>query len=142
MYTALPPQTEISTNGRDRAAPHIKTYIRYNSKNTLDWALLTSANLSKQAWGEALSSGGEVRVASWEIGVMVWPDLFEEGCKMKGLFASQNNNGVEASGSMSTVNLHIPYSLPLQAYGADEIPWVATVSHFEPDNKGEIWRVA
>lgn len=78
--------------GRKRAAPHIKTYIRYspranpnttptpNSKpeRSIDWALLTSANLSKQAWGEAASAGGgggQIRIASWEIGVLVWPEL-------------------------------------------------------------------
>ncbi|KAI1498689.1 phospholipase D/nuclease [Biscogniauxia marginata] len=69
--------------GRKRAAPHIKTYIRYSSGTavpggrpvTIDWALLTSANLSKQAWGEAPNKFGEVRIASYEIGVLVWPDL-------------------------------------------------------------------
>lgn len=83
-----------------------------------------------------------MRVASWEIGVMVWPDLFEEGAKMKGLFASSRNDSTESSEEASTVNLSIPYSLPLQGYGASEVPWVATISHLEPDNKGEIWRVA
>ena len=81
--------------GRKRAAPHIKTYIRYSPNTTptpnstpsskpdsevrsIDWALLTSANLSKQAWGEAASGsgGGQIRIASWEIGVLVWPELF------------------------------------------------------------------
>ncbi|KND93243.1 putative tyrosyl-DNA phosphodiesterase [Tolypocladium ophioglossoides CBS 100239] len=47
----LPSEAETLDGGRQRAAPHIKTYMRYNDKKTVDWAMLTSANLSKQAWG-------------------------------------------------------------------------------------------
>lgn len=65
--------------GRSRAAPHIKTYISYSDAekmDRIDWAMVTSANLSTQAWGAATNASGEVRISSWEIGVVVWPDLF------------------------------------------------------------------
>ncbi|KAF2999748.1 hypothetical protein E8E13_004804 [Curvularia kusanoi] len=67
---------------RGPAAPHIKTYIRYTSTSTstshttIDWALLTSANLSKQAWGDTTNKEGILRIQSFETGVLVWPDLF------------------------------------------------------------------
>ena len=65
---------------RGPAAPHTKTFMRFSDNSThkeIDWALLTSANLSTQAWGTAAQSGsGEVRVSSYELGVLVWPDLF------------------------------------------------------------------
>ena len=68
---------------RGPAAPHIKTFIRFSDSpahKTIDWALLTSANLSTQAWGTAAQIGsGEVRVSSYELGVLVWPDLFLDG---------------------------------------------------------------
>ena len=66
--------------GRRRAAPHIKTYIRFSDEemNTIDWAMITSANLSTQAWGAAPNAKKEVRICSWEIGVLTWPDLFFE----------------------------------------------------------------
>ncbi|KAL9000371.1 MAG: hypothetical protein Q9188_005680 [Gyalolechia gomerana] len=66
---------------RRRAAPHIKTYIRFSDEEMtkVDWAVMTSANLSKQAWGEAATAGGGVRVCSYEIGVVVWPGLWDEG---------------------------------------------------------------
>lgn len=66
---------------RRRAAPHIKTYIRFSDEEMkrIDWAMMTSANLSKQAWGEAITTGGEVRICSYEIGVVVWPALWDEG---------------------------------------------------------------
>lgn len=127
----------IQEAGRKRAAPHIKTYIRFG-KASIDWALVTSANMSKQAWGEALNSGGEVRIASWEIGVLVWPALFAENAKMVGTFqkdAPPTSEGEESS----VVGLRIPYNLPLQMYGENEKPWVATASHPEPDWKGERW---
>ncbi|KAH6612139.1 tyrosyl-DNA phosphodiesterase-domain-containing protein [Boeremia exigua] len=66
---------------RGPAAPHIKTYIRFSddSHSRIDWALLTSANLSKQAWGDVVNKQGEVRIQSYETGVLVWPELFAVG---------------------------------------------------------------
>ncbi len=65
---------------RGPAAPHIKTFIRFSDSaahQQIDWALLTSANLSTQAWGMAAQAGScEVKVSSYELGVLVWPDLF------------------------------------------------------------------
>jgi tyrosyl-DNA phosphodiesterase 1 len=131
----LQPGVPHEEAGRKRAAPHVKTYIRYGERS-IDWALITSANLSKQAWGEAANSSGEVRIASWEIGVLVWPSLFAEDAKMVGTF--QKDSPEEDTGT-PTVGLRIPYNHPLQAYGADEKPWVATASYHEPDWKGRVW---
>ncbi|KAL8648509.1 MAG: hypothetical protein Q9210_004949 [Variospora velana] len=66
---------------RRRAAPHIKTYIRFADEemDRIDWAMMTSANLSKQAWGDIPTAGSEIRICSYEIGVVVWPDLWDEG---------------------------------------------------------------
>ncbi|GFP53224.1 tyrosyl-DNA phosphodiesterase 1 [Trichoderma asperellum] len=115
-------------SGRNRAAPHVKTYIRFNQNNTIDWAMLTSANISKQAWGDTLKlTTGEVRIASWEVGVLVWPGLLCE-------------DGVMAQRPI--VGLHMPYSMPLQAYGKHEVPWAATAAHPEPDWKGFMWTYA
>ncbi|KAI0160994.1 phospholipase D/nuclease [Hypoxylon sp. FL1284] len=137
--------------GRDHAAPHIKTYIRYNKNNSsndgengivsIDWALLTSANVSKQAWGEAENAARQVRIASWEIGVLVWPELFAEGARMVGTFKTDEpaREDLDGDGDEPLVGLRIPYSLPLQRYGGAERPWVATEMHTEPDRKGQIW---
>ncbi|KAK9414369.1 hypothetical protein SUNI508_11331 [Seiridium unicorne] len=153
------PSDGVSSNigakdaGRQRAAPHIKTYIRYNSSNTIDWALLTSANISKQAWGEAVNGVKEVRIASWEIGVLVWPEVFagDKGAKMVGVFKrdmpKEEDLGArdEKSGSdnetATLVGLRIPYSLPLQTYGPNEDPWVATADYRELDWMGQTWGV-
>jgi tyrosyl-DNA phosphodiesterase-1 len=65
---------------RGPAAPHIKMYIRFTDSRdqSIDWALLTSANLSKQAWGELANKNDEVRIQSYETGVVVWPALFAD----------------------------------------------------------------
>jgi len=76
--------SKIMEAGRRRAAPHIKTYVRFcdASKTQIDWALVTSANISKQAWGEACNTSGEIRICSYELGVLVWPELWGENAKM------------------------------------------------------------
>ncbi|KAL2266966.1 hypothetical protein VTJ83DRAFT_4243 [Remersonia thermophila] len=143
--------------GRRRAAPHIKTYIRFAGQDnggsgaprTIDWALLTSANLSKQAWGEAVTSAGEVRVASYEIGVLVWPGLYGEGATMRPTFqtdwpdekAEDEHEADGGENKAAVVALRMPYSLPLRPYGKTEVPWVATMSHHEPDWMGQVWNV-
>jgi len=77
-FTSAPPLKGKALRGP--AAPHIKTFIRFRDSSThneIDWALLTSANLSTQAWGTAAQpTSGEVRISSYELGILVWPDLF------------------------------------------------------------------
>ncbi|KAI0543962.1 tyrosyl-DNA phosphodiesterase [Xylaria curta] len=128
--------------GRKRAAPHIKTYIRYGEKS-IDWAMLTSANVSKQAWGEATNKAGEVRIASWEIGVLIWPELLtgDAEAKMIGTFKTDQPGKEDDPDEESSpvVGLRIPYSLPLRKYGDSEVPWVATMSHRQPDWMGQTW---
>lgn len=126
--------------GRRRAAPHVKKYIQYNDDETVAWALLTSANLSRQAWGEAARASGEMRIASWELGVLVWPGLYGPGSAMVGSSPS-GGEGAAAGAGMggAAVGLRIPYSLPLQRYGPDEVPWVASMRHAEPDSRRRTW---
>lgn len=132
---------QIHDCGRGRAAPHIKTYIRHNGQGMIDWALITSANLSKQAWGDALNQKGEMRVASWEIGVLFWPELFGEKVTMVPSFKSDHPNcNADLGDTATTVGLRMPYSMPLQQYGPGEKPWVATQSHNEVDWMGCSWQ--
>ncbi|KAK4160774.1 putative tyrosyl-DNA phosphodiesterase, partial [Cladorrhinum sp. PSN259] len=89
------PGVDVQKSGRQRAAPHIKTYIRFSSSpdySSIDWALLTSANLSKQAWGDAPNprSRNEVRICSYELGVLVWPGLYDEKAVMKPTFLTDS----------------------------------------------------
>lgn len=147
--------------GRGRAAPHIKTYIRFSNAetmNSIDWAMVTSANLSTQAWGAATNANGEVRIQSFEIGVVVWPELFADDFVVGGS-SSSTSPGISArmvpcfqrdlptspTGDLGQCNLQtvvgfrMPYDLPLTPYTASDEPWCATASHSTPDWRGMIW---
>ncbi|EAW13972.1 tyrosyl-DNA phosphodiesterase 1 [Aspergillus clavatus NRRL 1] len=143
--------TKTQEAGRRRAAPHIKTYIRFadaNRMNAIDWAMVTSANLSTQAWGAAVNSNGEVRICSWEVGVMVWPQLFAEKAEQQQQQAMMVpcfrrdlpvDCPVQPAKCDVLVGLRMPYDLPLTSYRADEVPWCATATHMEPDWLGQTW---
>lgn len=147
--------------GRRRAAPHIKTYIRFadaEKMDSIDWAMVTSANLSTQAWGAAPNASGEVRICSWEIGVVVWPDLFgsidagsKESVKMVPTFKrdlpvgadiglpDSDGPGKSPGESPTLIGFRMPYDLPLTPYSPEDIPWCATAIHTEPDWIGQTW---
>ncbi|KAJ5150043.1 hypothetical protein N7448_001621 [Penicillium atrosanguineum] len=149
-----PPKREA---GRGRAAPHIKTYVRYSdakTMDTIDWAMVTSANLSTQAWGAATNANGEVRISSWEIGVAVWPELFTDDsassnpisessalmvpCFKRDRPCSSSDDALERKPS-TIVGFRLPYDLPLTPYSASDEPWCATKSHDLPDWQGLSW---
>ncbi|KUJ16796.1 tyrosyl-DNA phosphodiesterase [Mollisia scopiformis] len=139
---STPPPTHDA--GRKRAAPHIKTYTRFtdSTRTAIDWMLVTSANLSKQAWGEATNSAGDIRICSYELGVLVWPALFGEKSTMVPTFKSDTPTvDAENSGTELIVGARMPYDFPLVPYGKDDEPWCATASYTEPDWKGETWKV-
>jgi tyrosyl-DNA phosphodiesterase-1 len=131
--------------GRRRAAPHIKTYIRFSDKSRMDridWAMLTSANLSTQAWGAVPNANGEVRICSWEIGVIVWPQLISgnEEAEMIPCFKKDIPDQVSTSEvNFPAVGLRMPYDLPLTPYNTHDVPWSATTVHLEPDWLGQTW---
>ncbi|RMZ90903.1 hypothetical protein DV736_g1856, partial [Chaetothyriales sp. CBS 134916] len=163
-------------SGRDQAAPHVKTYVQYSSKPTqeslsqddvdINWALLTSANLSMQAWG-SLPRGAKdelyVHIQSYEIGVLVWPALFgadvdaisqEEKGTPDQLQSKQSNVLMvpvfgrdlpdespqrEHRGPETVVGFRMPYDLPLTAYGPNELPWSLHSTYTEPDSLGRTW---
>ena len=138
---------------RRRAAPHIKTYIRFSdqSMTQLDWAMLSSANLSTQAWGSATNATGEVRICSWEIGVVFWPELFKEDldekiaqivpvfCRDTPVILQSDQRKPPDGLDSTTVGFRMPYDLPLVPYGKEDLPWCATAEHREPDWTGRSW---
>lgn len=137
---------------RATAAPHIKTYIRFATghRDSIQWAMVTSANLSQQAWGALPGKDGAVRVCSYELGVVLWPDLFreEEGesVRMVPTFGKDTpdvDEGMETFGengkSRTVVGFRMPYDLPLVPYGQADLPWCATSSYNAPDAFGHGW---
>ena len=133
----------ISDAGRKRAAPHIKTFVRFADKDrsSIDWKLVTSANLSKQAWGESPNVAGEVRICSYELGVLVWPELFGEEVTMVPTFKSDTPPANSKSAGELIIGARMAYDLPLVPYAKDDIPWCASSSYTEPDWMGETWNM-
>ena len=135
----------IREAGRRRAAPHIKTYIRFSDSTMtkIDWAMMTSANLSNQAWGSE-TKAGEVRVCSYEIGIVVWPALWDDdeaGMKAEMVPVFKRDTPEEADGDeiVKRVGWRMPYDLPLVPYTDDEMPWCASAPCPEPDWMGRLW---
>ncbi|KAE8146098.1 tyrosyl-DNA phosphodiesterase-domain-containing protein [Aspergillus avenaceus] len=127
--------------GRRRAAPHVKSYIRFcdEKMDSVDWAMVTSANLSTQAWGAAVNAAGEVRICSYEIGVVVWPQLYSAAAMVPTFKADCPPSTTDSVDGV--IGLRMPYDLPLTPYKEDDAPWCATASHTEPDWLGQTWTV-
>lgn len=122
----------------------------------IDWALITSANLSTQAWGATPpakgADRGTTRISSYEIGVLVWPEMWDEGkgSEMVPVFGRDDSDmeaereeevqysGANESGKVR-VCLRMPYDLPLSRYEHGDEPWCQDVPNLEPDWMGRIW---
>ncbi|XP_061854047.1 tyrosyl-DNA phosphodiesterase 1 isoform X2 [Colius striatus] len=64
-------------SGRSHAIPHIKTYMRSSPDfKKIAWFLVTSANLSKAAWGALEKNGTQLMIRSYELGVLFLPSAF------------------------------------------------------------------
>ena len=143
-------EQDVKRAGRRRTGPHIKTYIRFadEAMSTIDWAMVTSANLSKQAWGAERDKEGAVRISSYEIGVVVWPTLWDESSdgpvEMVPTFKKDEPDKPSNTVSLQRENVtrvgfRMPYDLPLVSYGEEDKPWCATKNYTEPDNFGRVW---
>ena len=140
--------------GRRRAGPHIKTYLRFANEamTRLDWAMTTSANLSKQAWGAAPNANGEVRICSYELGVVVWPGLWRKQAESKAEMVPVFKKDTVPSDEQSSagrsdeprpvkIGFRMPYDLPLVPYAQDDEPWCNSKAHTLPDWMGHVWQM-
>ncbi|XP_036359493.1 tyrosyl-DNA phosphodiesterase 1 isoform X2 [Octopus sinensis] len=127
-------QWKSEGRGRTRACPHIKTYMRPSPDYSLaSWFMVTSANLSKAAWGVLEKDGSQVMIRSYEIGVLFLPNVFD----MKRLKLTNDVNEGLSSEKPSFV---LPYDIPLKPYKKDDEPWVYDIAHKElPDCNGMMW---
>ncbi|XP_033734263.1 tyrosyl-DNA phosphodiesterase 1-like isoform X2 [Pecten maximus] len=126
-------QWKSEGRGRSRAMPHIKTYGRPSpSGRELAWFLVTSANLSKAAWGAMEKNGSQLMIRSYELGVLFIPKFFE----MKGMFRTTCD--ADSIGGSSAFPL--PYDLPVTPYSKGDKPWIWDIAHKElPDTNGNMW---
>ncbi|XP_018347766.1 PREDICTED: probable tyrosyl-DNA phosphodiesterase isoform X2 [Trachymyrmex septentrionalis] len=107
-------QWKAKRTGRDRAMPRIKSYTRISpDSKEIPWFLLTSANLSKAAWGLITHYEG-YSIGNYEAGVVFIPK-FITGTKTFPIGEEED----------ATVPIFpIPYDLPLSQYDSDDSPFV------------------
>ncbi|OZJ04013.1 hypothetical protein BZG36_03629 [Bifiguratus adelaidae] len=144
-------------SGRDRASPHIKTYTRLRlqtqSKDDKEgepadaeilWHLVTSANLSRAAWGDLQKNGTQFMVRSYELGVLIYPALWknENEREIAMVNATRDNPKPTCKDQAyrRLIPIRLPYDLPLTPYvpGKDEA-WTWDVSREEVDWLGFRW---
>ncbi|KAK9876580.1 hypothetical protein WA026_013960 [Henosepilachna vigintioctopunctata] len=99
---------------RSKAMPHIKSYTRVSPCLTkLAYYILTSANLSKSAWGGNIQKDQGVYIRSYEVGVLFLPELFDE----------EYFEICQTLNSKNTNVFPFLYDLPLTPYKTDDYPW-------------------
>ena len=106
---------------RDRVPPHIKTYFSFNDHvNTPDikWMLLTSANMSKAAWGQLQKRNSQLMIRHFEIGVLFLPKDNKTICI--GNFTEENSQRISFALPYQYKNLQ-KYSINTNPYHQ---PWI------------------
>ncbi|KAG7481921.1 Tyrosyl-DNA phosphodiesterase 1 [Solea senegalensis] len=123
-----------NTTGRSHAMPHIKTYMRASPDFTqLAWFFVTSANLSKAAWGALEKNNTQIMVRSYELGVLYVPSAFG----MKTFPVHKNPFPASSSSSFS---FPVPFDLPPTCYSPKDQPWIWNIPYNQaPDTHGNIW---
>ncbi|GFO34675.1 tyrosyl-DNA phosphodiesterase 1-like [Plakobranchus ocellatus] len=121
--------------GRTKAVPHIKTYTRHSPDGTqAAWFIVTSANLSKAAWGALEKKGSQLMIRSYELGVLFLPQYF--GYKTSFPVSSKLED-VEKS---EKATFPLPYDLPPTTYVRGDRPWFVDVPCVDlPDTFGNNW---
>lgn len=130
--------------GRSGAIPHIKTYCRVDEDMTrAHWFLLTSANLSKAAWGVLQKNASQLHIRSWELGVLLVSG--SRSIRLENSIFSHLLDEEKASTSKAEASLTLPYDLPLEPYrlsaGVVDEPWMGDRSYTELDTHGEAHRL-
>lgn len=97
--------------------PHIKTYARWSEKK-LFWFILTSANLSKAAWGQLNKSktSANLRILNYEVGVLFLPK-----------FVSNTRYFSMDESDRSTPIWAPVYDVPLTKYAVDDTPFLSDI---------------
>jgi len=132
--------------GRERAAPHIKTYGRVTRDETFDWFVVTSANLSKPAWGaqEGKPPNQGLRLRSYEAGVLFYPALWGEKTVLVPTYRSdfpsdEQVRWARERGYKTIVAIRMTWDLPFRKYDDGDVPWVKNRSYLGTDWLGNSW---
>ncbi|KAK6917354.1 Tyrosyl-DNA phosphodiesterase I [Dillenia turbinata] len=152
---------KASDTGRCHAMPHIKTYTRYSGQS-LAWFLLTSANLSKAAWGALQKNNSQLMIRSYELGVLFLPSVVKRdsgfSCTDRGNTSERKSGSSKDSTAQKTklvtlswqgsgnvdssteiILLPVPYELPPKPYSSEDVPWSWDRRYSKKDIYGQVW---
>lgn len=110
-------QWKADVRHRSKAMPHIKTYTRWQEKKMF-WFILSSANLSKAAWGSLskAKTTPTLRISNYEAGVMFLPK-----------FVSNMRYFSMDESDQSTPLFPPLYDIPLTKYVVDDVPFLSDI---------------
>ena len=114
-------------NGRSRAVPHIKTFLRYCMEDrSIPWFILASHNLSQAAWGKLEKKDTQLYIKSYEVGVLLLPSLVAQQdpptIRRQSFYAPR----LRSTAPSDAWILPVPYALPPRVYKPDDIIWSTT----------------
>lgn len=121
--------------------PHMKSYARFDptTQGSVDWCILTSANLSKAAWGTYQKKESQFMIRSYELGVLFLPQFMVQD-KNASLCVLGSPRVKTNSVDSLLVQLPLPYSFPMTTYDPQEDePWVWDLVRDEPDIYGSCY---
>ena len=127
-------QWKNDRNGRSHAAPHIKTYMRCSPDcSSIAWLLLTSANLSKAAWGALQKDSSQLMIRSYELGVLFLP---QDQLPPRDSYPVAESADDIALYYEKRNSVMIPIDLPLVEYQIIDEPWIVDFSYSKLDIHG------
>ncbi|KAH8548600.1 tyrosyl-DNA phosphodiesterase-domain-containing protein [Umbelopsis sp. PMI_123] len=129
--------------GREKVMPHYKSYTRLRvnqdtktdsiggeteARASIAWHMITSANLSRAAWGDSQKNGTQLHIRHYELGILLYPDLWEE--QETHMLAANYRNAnpnppdfVSIKEGDTIVPVRIPYGLPPRYYTSSDHCW-------------------
>lgn len=132
-WTKFSASPKLSRAGRSNLSPHVKTYtVTEDNFKTLKWMLLTSANISHQAWGKSVKYNTiEYDISSFEAGIFIAPKLLKVPSNTNKdpqiLVPTFGQDTTENQSTLSQnkcrIGLRLPYDVPLEKYTNDDIAW-------------------
>lgn len=113
-------QWKAKSRNRNRAMPHIKSYCRYSDRG-LYWFILTSANMSRSAWGTLSKVGSKnlnptLRINSYEVGVAFFPRV---------ILGKERFPMNEQQMKDDSPIFKLPFDIPPIPFGKDDVPYCA-----------------
>ncbi|XP_063986125.1 probable tyrosyl-DNA phosphodiesterase [Diachasmimorpha longicaudata] len=99
-------QWKSCNNNRTQAMPHVKSYTRISPDfKKIPWILITSANMSKAAWGWGRKATNTI--LSYEAGVVFFPKFLTNSTTFP----------IQEPDETGTPPFPLPYDVPLTPYG-------------------------